>query len=112
MNAMIGYIREVSITMKTYCPDLRSAYRELIVQHYHRLWDARCEKKRARESMTVYAGKQKVLDSFLRHALYEDVNRHRSVHNCMPCCKLNKKKCRKSRRLAPHLLRHLITHLP
>ncbi|KAM3572617.1 hypothetical protein VYU27_005360, partial [Nannochloropsis oceanica] len=51
-------------TMKSCCPDLRSAYRELIVRHYHRLWDARCEKKRARAHMAVYAGKQKVLDVF------------------------------------------------
>lgn len=51
-------------SIRTSSPSLAYAYRQVLVRNYGRLWALRFEKKRAREALACFAGKQHVLDSF------------------------------------------------
>jgi hypothetical protein len=51
-------------SIRTSSPSLTYAYRQVIVRNYDRLWGLRFQKKRARETLACYAGKQRVMDSF------------------------------------------------
>ena len=51
-------------SIRTSSPSLAYAYRQVVVRNYDRLWALRFEKKRAREALACFAGKQQVMDSF------------------------------------------------
>ena len=51
-------------SIRTSSPSHAYAYRQVLVRNYDRLWALRFEKKRAREALACFAGKQHVLDSF------------------------------------------------
>ncbi len=60
-----GVVAALSKTsVRTSSEALSYAYRQVLVRNYDRLWQLRFSKKRAREALACYAGKQKVLDSF------------------------------------------------
>jgi len=60
-----GVVSSLSKTsIRTSSPSLTYAYRQVIVRNYDRLWGLRFQKKRARETLACYAGKQRVMDSF------------------------------------------------
>ena len=62
LRGVISALSKTSI--RTSSPCLVYAYRRVIVRNYNRLWELRFQKKRAREALACYAGKQGVMDSF------------------------------------------------
>jgi len=60
-----GVVSALSKTcIRTSSPSLTYAYRQVIVRNYDFLWGLRFQKKRAREALVCYAGKQRVMDTF------------------------------------------------
>lgn len=60
-----GVVASLSKTsVRTSSARLTYEYRQTIVRNYDRLWRHRTESKRAKVALTVYAGKQSVLDGF------------------------------------------------
>ena len=62
LRGVVSALAETSI--RTSSASLAYAYRQVLGRNYDRLWRLRFEKKRAREALACYAGKQHVLDSF------------------------------------------------
>ena len=64
-NILLHHLRlNCKTSVRTSSEALSYAYRQVLVRNYDRLWQLRFSKKRAREALACYAGKQKVLDSF------------------------------------------------
>ena len=60
-----GVVASLSKTsIRTSSARLAYEYRQIIVRNYDHLWQHRAERKRAKNSVAVYAGKQRVLDGF------------------------------------------------
>jgi hypothetical protein len=62
LRGVVSALSKTSI--RTSSPSLTYAYRQVIVRNYDRFWGLRFQKKRARETLACYAGKQRVMDSF------------------------------------------------
>lgn len=60
-----GIVTSLSKTsIRTSCARVAHEYRQTIIRNYDRLWDHRLERKRAKNALTVYSGKHRILDNF------------------------------------------------